>query len=673
MTRGLALLLVLLAALAPATAAPAAPGQPAARILRLVEQTAFVAPEGDFDVRLSTTGAPPDAKLRWTVHDRVRNRTEFTRSITGEGLRQKLLITTQPLAALAADTSGTVVVRVSVRTTTADTARLRIAAGVYPVELELLDSRGSPVDRIVTHLLHLPDPTADTHPLGVTLVLPLHGAPALGPAGTTALTDATRRALGIEIAALLNHPALPLAVVPTPEMVDALAEGTGAGDDALLGNLREAVDGRQLVATPYVRVDSGALVGAGLGDLLADELARGRDVLGDQLAKPDPTAWVGDPDLDGATAVALGRAGVTAFVVPDQALSAVDEARFPVTLTQPFELDADGHHVRAVAADDQLASHVGESGDAVLDAHVLLADVATLYFDAPRLTRAAVVSIPTGWTPNPDFLAALLNGLEPTAAVQPMDLATLFATVPEAGPRGPTTSTTSPAEPLRRTLTPAAPPALGSYPADLAAAQRDVATYRSVIGPASPRADPLDERLLVSASADLSAADRNAYLKAVRATVTSELAKVDTPTRQTITLTAREGRVPMLVRNRAGYPMHVVVRFESERLAFPADPDGHLDLTLDEETTRVEIAVRARASGDVPLDVRLTAPDGRELRRARYRIRSTAVSGLGIVLSMGAGLFLLFWWAGTARRARRRRGAPTPAATTAATSSGAGD
>ena len=180
-----------------------------------------------------------------------------------------------------------------------------------------------------------------------------------------------------------------------------------------------------------------------------------------------------------------------------------------------------------------------------------------------------------------------------------------------------------------------------------------------MIGSGSPRADPLDERVLVSASADLTPDGRLAYLDAVRHAVAVEAAKVATQERQTITLTAREGRVPLLIRNRAGYPLNVVVRLDSDRLAFPDNPGGRLDLVLTDEITRIDVQVRARSSGDSLLDVVITSPDGRlALSRVRHRIRSTAVSGLGVGLSIGAGLFLLFWWAGTARRARRRRLGP---------------
>jgi hypothetical protein len=53
----------------------------------------------------------------------------------------------------------------------------------------------------------------------------------------------------------------------------------------------------------------------------------------------------------------------------------------------------------------------------------------------------------------------------------------------------------------------------------------------------------------------------------------------------------------------------------------------------------------------------VTSPDGRlELVRSEVTIRSTAFSGVGVALSVGAGLFLLLWWGRhwrTVRRARR--------------------
>jgi hypothetical protein len=53
------------------------------------------------------------------------------------------------------------------------------------------------------------------------------------------------------------------------------------------------------------------------------------------------------------------------------------------------------------------------------------------------------------------------------------------------------------------------------------------------------------------------------------------------------------------------------------------------------------------------------APDGElQVGRTRITVRSTAFSGVGVVLSVGAGTFLAAWWIRNVvktRRDRRRR------------------
>ena len=112
--------------------------------------------------------------------------------------------------------------------------------------------------------------------------------------------------------------------------------------------------------------------------------------------------------------------------------------------------------------------------------------------------------------------------------------------------------------------------------------------------------------------------------------------------------------------------MNVVIRLRSSRLDFP---DGEaIERTLEGATTRLDIAVAARASGAFPLQVEVRSPDGRvQLASTRYTVRSTAVAGAGLLLSVGAVLFLVVWWArhwrqDSSPRATWRQGAAmTPA------------
>ena len=88
-----------------------------------------------------------------------------------------------------------------------------------------------------------------------------------------------------------------------------------------------------------------------------------------------------------------------------------------------------------------------------------------------------------------------------------------------------------------------------------------------------------------------------------------------------------------------------------------------MEVTLRDPTTRVELDVRARTSGDAPLDLRVTSPDGRfEMGRTRVTVRTTAVSGVGVVLMSAAALFLVVWWTRTILRERGKpkRRAPRP-------------
>ena len=85
-------------------------------------------------------------------------------------------------------------------------------------------------------------------------------------------------------------------------------------------------------------------------------------------------------------------------------------------------------------------------------------------------------------------------------------------------------------------------------------------------------------------------------------------------------------------------PLQVVVRLRSPKLEFPEGDDDRAACST-EPSTRIDIPVRARDLGRLPAaDRRHVTPDGeRRLAMSRYTVRSTAVSGVGLVLSIGAG------------------------------------
>jgi hypothetical protein len=172
------------------------------------------------------------------------------------------------------------------------------------------------------------------------------------------------------------------------------------------------------------------------------------------------------------------------------------------------------------------------------------------------------------------------------------------------------------------------------------------------VGAKSPTIAPLDRHLLVATTVGLTGARRLAHIEAVESAIDTVAGQVTTPATFTLTLTARNGTIPLTIRNDSDLPLRVSVHLRSQKLEFPEGET--IRLVLDEPATRVDIPVQARASGAFPLEVDVMTPDGeRSLAMTRYTVRSTAVSGAGLVLSVGAGAFLVVWWARHWHRTRR--------------------
>jgi hypothetical protein len=97
------------------------------------------------------------------------------------------------------------------------------------------------------------------------------------------------------------------------------------------------------------------------------------------------------------------------------------------------------------------------------------------------------------------------------------------------------------------------------------------------------------------------------------------------------------------------------VLLDSPKLEFPQG-DVIEEVLPAASTTRLDVEVTTRASGAFPLQVAVQSPDGSlSITSTRFTVRSTAISGVGLMISIGAGLFLAVWWARHFRKVRRAR------------------
>ncbi len=237
------------------------------------------------------SSAPRGAlKLSFTVYHPLSTRSAFDETLSGRSLGS--VAAQSPGIALngfSTDTQGVTHVTIPVDGDTTPTGtgnwtavlgcRPGSCANVYPVKVTLSDSSGSGA-QFVTYLVY-DDPSSTSEPLRLALVIPLGLAPPTAdsrghvPAPSPAALSTFEGLLG----AVAGSPPVPVTLAPDAATLDQLAV-TGHGHTVAEVAGLSSSSTRQTLAGPFVPVDAGALVGAGLPAELAAELRRGNDVLG---------------------------------------------------------------------------------------------------------------------------------------------------------------------------------------------------------------------------------------------------------------------------------------------------------------------------------------------------------------------------------------------------------
>jgi hypothetical protein len=210
---------------------------------------------------------------------------------------------------------------------------------------------------------------------------------------------------------------------------------------------------------------------------------------------------------------------------------------------------------------------------------------------------------------------------------------------------------------LVRSLRPELPKALGQYPAALREARARLTSFGGLlVDNSDSTTSPLRQLLLVSGDDRLDPSERDAYLAQVLQTVDRGTKGVTITGAQRITLTSREDTFPIIIENDPANPsLHVVVELRSDpRLDFPGGRS--IEKVLAPGPNRLDIRVRSRTPGSFPVDVIVRDPDGViTLATARYKVRSIALSGVGLGISIAALAVLLTWWVRHHRSAKRAR------------------
>ena len=639
-----AVLLVIGAAPSSASAAPSAPLPPR---LTLIDQPIAVAPDGAFPAFLAVDDAPAATEIAVDIYRRVEP--SETVGVEPKGGPEA----TFPVVALAEAQPG-------IQRTTAFTIKLftrgqpnpdpawgwRIdEPGVYPLRVRLLDADGNRLATMMTSLIRLPEPDQQVSQAEASLLVSVHRPPPADPEAR-AKTDTADQSLIAELdpilAELNARPNLPATFSVTPDTAARIAGDDAAASD--LAALRTALEprNRTLLDAPYVGIDPASLVQAQLSDVLSLERDLGRQTLKELLEAPVDGTWQVRNRVDGQTLNELRTRGIFRALLPSDALAG------GTGVLAPAELPAGQGTVRGVAVSDAYALGRRGSRDPVLDAHRLLG----------RLAAAG---------PGPTGHARMVVAIDPAIAsseslhivADALSFGTAFWKVGTV--EGALAASPAPGGAI---LTTPRQPVLGTYPLTFRRSSASLDSYAGMVGGRIELIRPYDLTLAVSAASDLPLDQRVRDAASVNADLQTPFTSITIPAKDKVTLGARDATFPLPVKSSLTYPVKVVIELESnDRVEFP---HNRIETTLTEGRQVVPVRVRTRAAGDTPVRITVRSPDdGVILAESQYTIRSTAVSGVGVLLTVGAAAFLAVWWG---RHWYRNRGGKHPDAPSASVS-----
>ncbi|MEL0139999.1 MAG: DUF6049 family protein, partial [Acidimicrobiaceae bacterium] len=447
------------------------------------------------------------------------------------------------------------------------------------------------------------------------------------------------------VAAVSDAPASAL-VSFTPETLTALADPSTERGLSAIDDIRRLLDGHLVPLSPWVSIDEEAWRLAGETERVFGLFAQGQETTESFLGRtPVPIVHM-DPDTTAETVGLLRSIGVTGGIVePDQ----LDGLTIERADRRPIEvLDTNGITMPVLLIDR--AFEAGLVGD---DPELIAQHRFTeLLFDAKQVgtDRGILLDLTTvDQVP----LTLLLDLIETTDRLGLASVDELITRPPARNAEGAV---------LRVELLADPPGDVGGAASDLRLTESVLASYAAMVAPADGPIAPLRTVLQAAMSDELDTEVRRTFTDAVFDLVATGTADFDVVESSRITLATRTATLPISIRNSQTLAINVIVRITSEKLRFP---DGEeLRLTLEPGLNELEVPVETVTSGDARILITVTSPDGRlDLAGGSVNVRSTAISGLGLVVSLVSLAVLLTWWLRTIIRVRRSRRAATVSAT----------
>ncbi len=597
--------------------------------LELVSQTIFVGPEPVlFDLRVpsNTQGRQLEIRVHAPTTDPDELRRDFDEPPTEQILSQFTVTNLDELRVGAGDIISIALPDDEIG------LLLRKTPGALPVVIDLVDETGI-LDTVITAVL-VDDGSrgnpislgflADARvPLAHQVNQSINIDPATAPQGLTELVETT------------PGPAL---IRFSPETLTALVNPNVEGGVTALDSITELLADQDLYTTPWVELDEEAWRLANESGRVLEQYGRGNQVIEDLLGRSSTTIVHFDTDTTPATIGLLRSTGATAAIVSEDQLNELDIER---ANRRPIQvLDDNGVAMPVLAVSSSFAAKLDRS-DVELAANQLFVELvlASKQASSPRgiLVDLQTVNRPT--------LDRLLLRMDDFVDLDVRPVGELLDLPPARDATGGVLRVDLRTEPAGD---------VGGLASDLRLTESVLDSYAEMVAPADAPIAPLRTLLDVALSSDLDEAGQRRYTDTVFRATEDGTTGFEVLEGSRITLATRQADLAVLIQNRQPLAINVVVRLSSEKLRFPNGED--LDLALEPGLTELIIPVETVSSGDARIVVSISSPDGRlDLASGPINVRSTAVSGIGLIISLIALLVLAAWWARTIVRVRRNR------------------
>lgn len=648
-----------------------APAQDEAVTLRLARQTPYATPEDPLRIGVDVTNGA-DAPLQdLSVNVRVFPPT-LSRSAYDEALRFDQVVELTSVAVPVeedidpGDTLGLPVVEVDLRTV----ALFGYGSSLLPVKVELL-SVGFPVAVAVLRTAVVFVEEEPQVPLNVNLTFELDAPLRMLPDGSfveDALSPelAPEGRLEVLLAALeqsSGETSFPVTVVVSPLLLEQLSRMSSGyrlhvgsslvtvpqdDDDAVraaefLERLTAEVQRpeTELVALPYASPSIPALVPPQLGQDLLAQISRGRATVSRVLGVGASETLFRPPggNLTTEAVEALGGVGVQTLLLDADGVEPLETLDFSPP-PDGFLSSGSGRTMQVIVPDPGVAARLGAlPDDPRLRAQLLIGELSAIYFEFPSVDRGVSVFIDGSTAPEPLFLSSLvraLTGFPGSVSWLRPAKASRMLTTSEVGAAD---------ESRRRELVPSRGPQFSAlFLSEMAQTQATLQQYAAVAGEDTPLLFRLRGLRFTAESRWLLRKEEEAlaYMRAARAAVHREFAKVEAPLPSAVTLTSRNGVIPVTIHKQADYDMRVTLVLQSPRLEVIGGPGRVVTLTRPEQLFTFQ--VQAQTTGRFPVEVFVETPNGARIAQSRIVVRSTAYNTVALIVTIGAALFLAAWW-----------------------------